>query len=132
MAGGGPIAAGGALAAAFGGGSIISGINNIIGRNAHQADIANKYSNPPAYLGTALASNYNQLYWLVITKQKVINEVTVHNNFGYPWGMVDALVFPAAGFIQTEGCSVMSTDGSVPKWALDEINGNFNSGILVH
>lgn len=122
----------GMVASAFGGSSAISGINNIISRQANQADIANKYSNPPAFLGTALASTYNQLFWVVVTKKRVENAELVHTNFGYPWGIVDSLVFPISGFIQTEGCAVSSTDGSVPKWALDEINHNFNSGILVY
>lgn len=132
MGGGGLIAGAGGLASAFGGGTIISGINNIVGREAQQADMARAYTNPPAFLGTALASNYNQQFWVVVRKTGVTNSAQVHSNFGYPYGIIDALSFPSAGYIQTEGCAVMSTDGSVPRWALDEINSNFNNGILVH
>lgn len=130
---GGAVGAGlGGMAAAIGGGSVVSGINGIVGRHSAQADIANKFSNPPAFLGTALASKYNQLFWLVAAYTNIENADAVHTNFGYPWGMVDSLVFPGAGFIQTEGCNVSSTDGTVPAWALEEINSNFNNGILVH
>lgn len=131
MSGAGPLAGAGALASAFGGGTVISGINNIINRGASILDHGAKYSNPPAFLGTALVSNFNQKYWLVITKVLPENETEVHANFGYPINMFGALTFPTSGFIQTEGCNVESTDGSVPRWALDEIDMLFNNGILV-
>jgi hypothetical protein len=122
----------GGLGTAVGAGLASSGVSNILNRNAQQKDMAHKYSNPPAFLGTALAHAFNGRFWVVTQRTGVENDVDVHTNFGYPVNLVKPLVFPSSGFIQTEGCNVMSTDGSVPRWALNEINNLFNTGILVH
>lgn len=133
IAGGVAIAAGApGIGTAIGGGSVLSGINGIINRSAGIKDSTSQYSNPPAFLGTALVSNYNQSFWIVTRKTGVENATEVHSNFGYPWNLVGALSFPSSGYIQTQGCAVMSTDGSVPRWAMTEINGMFNNGVLVH
>jgi hypothetical protein len=134
IAGGMALSAGlGPVGTAIGAGSAMQGVNNIINRGAGLLDKANATpSNPPAFLGTALASNFNQTFWVITSKTGVENDVAVHENFGYPINLIKPLVFPTSGFIQTEGCAVMSTDGSVPRWALDDINANFNNGILVH
>lgn len=122
----------GGLGAAIGAGTAAGGVNSIINRMASQRDMANQYSNPPAFLGTALASNFNQIFWIVTTKQKVDNATTVHDNFGYPFNMISSLDIPSNGYIKTEGCAVSSTDGSVPRWAIQEINNNFDNGIYFH
>lgn len=122
----------GGLGAGIGAGIASSGVQNIVSRFANQADMANQYSNPPAFLGTAMATNFNGRFWTLVTKMTPDNATLVHNNYGYAYGKIDTLTFPTSGFIQTEGCAVTSTDGSVPRWALEEINGNFNSGIHVH
>jgi hypothetical protein len=132
VGGGMAMAASGPVGAAVGATSVISGVNSMISRGAQVLDAGNRQSNPPAFLGTALASHFNQRYWIVIAKMEAENETDVHNQFGYPIDMVGKLNFPTKGFIQTEGCAVISADGSVPRWALDEINTNFNNGILVH
>src|SRR5690606_36199061 len=90
-----------------------------------------KVSNPPDFLGTALASSFNQMFWLMITKQPVDNANVVHSNFGYPMNKVAPLTFPTRGYIKTQGCAV-SSDGTVPQWAIDEINNMFNNGVYVH
>ena len=122
----------GGLGAGVGAGLASSGVSNIVSRFANQADMANQYSNPPAFLGTAMATNFNGKFWLLVTKMTPDNETLVHNHYGYAYGKIDTLTFPASDFIQTEGCAVTSTDGSVQRWALEEINGTFNSGIHVH
>ena len=122
----------GGLGAGLGAGMASSGVANIIGRVANQADIANQYSNPPAFLGTAMATNFNGQFWVLVTRKAIDNAELVHTNYGYPYNKIGVLVFPNAGYIQTEGCAVNSTDGSVPNWAISEINNNFNSGIYVH
>lgn len=122
----------GGVGAGVGAGIASSGVKNIVSRFANQADMANQYSNPPAFLGTAMATNFNGRFWTLVTKMTPDNAALVHANYGYAYGKIDTLNFPASGFIQTEGCSVTSTDGSVPRWALEEINGNFNAGIHVH
>lgn len=128
-----PAAAGfsGAAAALGGGMSISGGLNGLMNTAANVGDAGNNYANPPAYLGTALAANFNQRFWIVTKKTKVTNAVAVNSNFGFPYNMVDALTFPTAGYIQTEACNVESIDGSVPRWALEEINMIFNNGVLV-
>lgn len=94
-------------------------------------DQAHNYVNPPAFLGTAMAANFNGMFWVVITKEHADNQDLVHGVYGYPYNKIDSLVFPAGGYIETSNCNVESTDGSVPRWALDEINSTFNNGILV-
>lgn len=98
---------------------------------ANIGDAGNHFNNPPAFLGTALAANFNQKFWIVTKKTIVENADIVHSTYGYPHNLVDTLTFPAAGYIQTEAAMVESTDGSVPRWALEEINNLFNNGILV-
>lgn len=115
----------------IGGGAIASGVNSIINKVASIKDAGASYSNPPAFLGTALAGSFNNRFWIVVTKQPVDNANIVHANFGYPYNKVTNLVFPSSGYIKTEGCNVSSTDGSVPRWAIEEINQNFDNGILV-
>lgn len=122
----------GGLAKAIAGGGVLSGINNIVSRRASIADATSSYSNPPAFLGTALSTAFNNTVWILLKKNAVINEDVVHPNFGYQWGVVGDLNFPSSGFIQTSGCAVSSTDGSVPRWALNEINALFDNGIRVH
>lgn len=121
----------GGVGAAIGGGMAASGFNNIVGKVAQMKDMATQYSNPPAFLGTALAANFNGVFWVVITKESVSNADQVHSNFGYPLEMVDTLTFPSKGYIKTRGCTVRS-DGTVPQWAIQEINSRFDNGIYVH
>lgn len=123
----------GGLGAGIGAGIATSGVNNIVNRWAQDQDMRVKpQSNPPAFLGTALANHYNQQFWIIIRRNHVDNAEEVHANFGYPYNMLGSLSFPSGGgFIQTEGCNVAS-DGTVPKWALDEINTMFNQGVLVN
>lgn len=129
--GAGLIAGTGGLGAALGGaGSITGGVNGLMNTAASVGDAGNSYNNPPAFLGTALAANFNGKFWVITKRLHVTNETTVHARFGYPYNMVDVLTVPASGFIQTEGCSVES-DGTVPRWAIEEINTIFNNGILI-
>ena len=69
---------------AIGTGATLSGLNGIINRQAMIEDMANKTSNPPAFLGTALASFFNRQFWTIVTKQAVDNANQVHGNYGYP------------------------------------------------
>lgn len=134
IAGGGLMAAGlPGLGAAMGGGAAMTGISNIVKREATQADMGSNFSNPPAFLGTALASNFNQTFWVVVTKAGIDNRQLVWDNYGHVYDMVDNLTFPVSGFIQTEGCNVRSKPGwGVPRWALQSINSMFDNGVQVH
>lgn len=120
----------GGLGAVVGSSTVISGINGIVSRQASIADMAGGASNPPAYLGTALASTFNQSFWVVVTKNPVDNASIVHSKYGYPLNKVVNLVFPTSGYIKTQGCDV-SSDGTVPRWAIEEINQMFNNGVAV-
>lgn len=131
IVGGGATAIYGGPAAGLGVANAVGGINSIINRMADFRDIGNRYTNPPAFLGTALAVNFNQKYWIVTTYQDVDNAADVNAKFGYPQNKFGPLVFPAAGYIKTSDCNVYSTDGSVPRWSIEEINTLFNSGIFV-
>lgn len=131
IAGGATAYATGGLGTAVGASLASSGISNIVNRYASIQDMQSKVSNPPAYLGTALASSFNQKFWLVITKQPVDNADVVHENFGYPLNKLAPLTLPSNGYVKTQGCTVTS-DGTVPQWAIDEINNMFDTGLYVH
>ena len=122
----------GGLTAGAGVFSMYSGVNSMIDRKASIQDAGNRYSNPPAFLGSAMAGYFNNTYWIVVTKEPVDNATDVHTHYGYQYGKVTSLNVPSSGFIKTEGCNVKTTDGTVPRWAIEEINAIFNNGIQVH
>jgi hypothetical protein len=125
MAGGDPISR------QIGAGIVASGGSAIMDNMAQRADGGGLAANPPAFLGTALAANFNGTFWVIITQQHVTNEGVVRANFGYPYNTVGFLTFPDVGYIETQQCSVSTTDGSVPRWAIEEINTMFDNGVLV-
>jgi hypothetical protein len=116
---------------AWGASVVFEGGSGILDNMAKREDGGNIYSNPPAFLGTALAANFNGMFWVVVTQQHVTNADLVHAQYGYPYNMLTTLQFPSSGYIETEKCNVESIDGSVPRWALQEINTLFDNGILV-
>ena len=107
------------------------GISNMISRSMGIKDMAGYSASPASFLGTALANEFNGLFWTNVLRQPVDNRTQVNNTFGYPLGKITNLTFPTKGFIQTQNCNVSSTDGSVPIWAIDEINSMFDRGVLV-
>lgn len=115
---------------AIGGGVIASGLSSLANTYANVQDASRVQTNPPAYLGTALAPNFNQKFWVVIISTNVTNASLVNSEFGYPCNILKPLVVPTLGFIQTKMCSVKS-DGSVPLWAIKQINALFDEGIKV-
>lgn len=122
----------GGLGAAAGGGMIASGLTGLAGTYAQNKDAGAQYSNPPAFLGTALAGRFSQSFWMVVTKQSIQNEGLVHAENGYPLNMMTTLEFPwGGGYIETKGCAVHSNDGTVPRWAIQEINTMFDNGVEV-
>ena len=123
------IAIGGATGGGLG--AVVSGASSLLRTSNSLLDIGSRYSNPPAFLGTALTGSFNNRFWVVVTSEHVDNASTVHSNYGYPMQKVAPLNFPSSGYIKTESCSV-SSDGTVPRWAIEEINSLFDSGILVH
>lgn len=111
---------------------IYSGVNNMIDRQAAKMDAGSRVSNPPAFLGTALAGNFNGKVWVVIRKSPVDNASEVHTHYGFQYGKVTSLTLPSTGYIKTEGCNVTAKTGDVPRWAMAEINQIFDNGIEVH
>lgn len=114
----------------LGAGGLMSGVKGLLNRRAAMSDMENKYMTPPAYLGSALVPHYNSQIWTVVTRMVPDNVEITRARYGYPQEHFAPLVVPPSGYIQTENCSV-SSDGSVPKWAVDEINNLFNNGLLI-
>lgn len=113
----------------LGGALALSGGKNLLGSLNSLADAKNMVpSNPPAFLGSALVSDHNNYVYQVVTKKSYTNETEVRSRYGYPYNVLDTLVIPSNGFIQTSNCSV-SSDGSVPLWAINEVNQLFDNGI---
>lgn len=121
----------GGIGAGIGAGGIASGVSGIVNRYTSIQDAGNRYSNPPAFLGTALSPSFNGNFWVVVTRTRVDNASVVHSNYGYAYDMIDTLTFPSSGYIKTQGCAVTS-DGTVPKWAIEEVNQMFDNGVLVN
>lgn len=112
------------------GGAIGRGILSLGGAIGNAADIGNNQVNPPAFLGSALVASFNQKFWAIEVEWPTTNDTLVHNEFGYPLNRVAPLSMPVSGFIQTRGCAIKS-DGTVPLWAIQEINNLFDSGLKV-
>lgn len=133
IAGGAAMAVGTAGVGAMAGGALaLNGVNGMVTRQGSIADATSSYSNPPAFLGTALVNNFNQRFYMVTKKMTPSNASIVNSNFGYPYEMIWPLEIPTEGFIQTEGCNVSSKQGWTPRWALDAINTIMNNGLYVH
>lgn len=110
--------------------SVGAGFSNLLSKGASLADAENRgYSNPPAFLGTALATNFHQRFWQITIKTSVDNQTLVNSTFGYPYEKISTLTPPTSGFIKTQNCN-LSSNGNVPLWAINEINQLFNNGIL--
>lgn len=105
-------------------GGLISTAGNVMDANRAAP------SNPPAVLGAALLPHYDGQFWLVATVQHVDNKVVVNERYGYPQNTLKSLTLPVTGFVQTQNCNVRS-DGTVPLWALQEINGLLDNGIRI-
>ena len=112
------------------GGAIGRGILSLGGAIGNISDIGNKQVNPPAFLGSALVASFNQKFWAVEVEWQTTNDSVVHSEFGYPYNMIATLTLPGSGYIQTRGCNIRS-DGTVPLWAIQEINNLFDSGLKV-
>ena len=128
---------GGIAATATGAGAVAgipmlaAGAGGLVGTIGNVLDAGNKPpSNPPAMLGAALAAEFDNQFWIVEIWQHVDNDTAVHSKNGYPQNTMQTLVFPSSGFVQTRDCNVKS-DGTVPLWAIQEINRMFDNGIEV-
>lgn len=118
--------------APMGGMMMARGVAGALGTAGNVKDAARHPHNPSAFLGSALAGKFSQRFWVVVYYQRVDNEELVHNEIGYPRNIMEPLTFPSApeGFVQTQGCNLKS-DGTVPQWAITELNNLFDRGIKV-
>jgi hypothetical protein len=114
--GGGFVMAGasGGMGAAIGGGMAASGITGLLNTHANISDLGNIATNPVAFLGSALAVQFSGQFWVVTTRSRVTNADIVHTAFGYPYNMIDALTFPAAGLFLLRGAWYQVTAMSRP------------------
>lgn len=113
-----------------GGASIGQGLSSLITKSASLKDAQSmSMSNPPAFLGTALATKFHQKFWVITISTHYDNESYVRENFGYPCERVQPLVPPSKGYIKTQNCN-LSSNGCVPLWAIQDINQLFDNGIL--
>lgn len=112
-------------------GAAVKGVTGLVGDYAKRADMKDMAaSNPPSFLGTAMANHFHDKFFTIVKRADVSNESLVVANYGYPHDMVASLSFPSSGYVETKNCNV-SGDGTVPRWALREINTMFDSGVLV-
>lgn len=106
----------------------LGGLQSMASKQANLKDAANNYSNPPAFLGSALAAHYTDKFFIITKKTKVTNATMVNSNYGYPQGRIMTLSLPATGYIQTRNCAI---SGPIPQWAIDEINARFDRGLMI-
>lgn len=87
-------------------------------------------SNPPSFLGTAMANHFNSVFFLIVKTANVTNQSLVNERYGYPIETIQNVSVPATGYLELQNCNVSGT-GTVPRWALEEINTIFNNGLLI-
>ena len=116
---------GGAL---IGGGMALAGTQSLLSKGASIKDATSTYSNPPAFLGSALAEQYPKQVFCIYTSSPCDNESYVVERFGYPVEKIMPLVMPASGYIETQNCCV---SGRAPRYALEEISKQFDRGLRV-
>ena len=116
--------------ALIGGGMAVRGATGLLSTQSAIKDAGRNYTNPPAFMGSALAANFSNKFYQIEKYSKVTNEEMIHDEFGYPRNLVEPLTIPSNGFIQTQNCGVKS-DGTIPQWAITEINGIFDNGLKV-
>ena len=117
--------------AALGASLIGQGAAGLLKTGVQQADARNMVpTNPPAFLGSALLASTNNNCFVQVIRKKEDNASIVHARFGYPHQRIESLVLPSSGYVQTKNCGI-KTDGTVPIWAVDEINKMFDQGVEV-
>jgi hypothetical protein len=118
----------GGISGYMGAGMIAKGAMGILGTMGSLADTINQQVNPPSYLGSALAANFGQSFFIVTTRGRADNATVVRARYGYPVNQVKTLTIPSSGYIQTQDCNV---GGNIPSWAREEINQLLNNGLRV-
>jgi len=114
------------------GGAVLKGASGLVSGYSSMEDKKNmSSSNPPSFLGTAMANHYSNMFFLITKYAKITNKTIVNERYGYPVETIQNVSMPTSGYTELQNCSVDSTDGTVPKWAITEINSLFNDGLLI-
>ena len=112
----------------MGGTMVAKGAMGIASTLGSLGDNVNQQVNPPSYLGSAMAANYGQSLFLVVTQGRSDNASIVNTRYGYPVNQFKTLTIPSSGYIQ---CSDANVGGPIPLWAREEINTLLNDGLRV-
>lgn len=114
------------------GGVALSGVKGLVGDMSTLQDKQNMaQSNPPSFLGTAMANHFSSKFFVIVKRPYIENMTMVNERYGYPLEMVGTLSVPSSGYVETQNCKV-SSNGTVPRWAIEEINHVFDSGLFIH
>lgn len=113
------------------GGAVIKGASGLVSSYSSLQDKQNMSpSNPPSFLGTAMANHFNNLFFLLSKYAKVDNDGFVNARYGYPTETIQHVNVPTSGYLELQNANV-SGNGTVPRWAIEEINTIFNNGLLI-
>lgn len=112
-------------------GVAVKGVTGLVSSYSSLQDKQNMSpSNPPSFLGTAMANHYNNVFFVIIKTANVTNQTLVNDRYGYPIETIQNVSVPETGYLELQNCNA-SGNGTVPRWALDEINTIFNNGLLI-
>lgn len=112
-------------------GAAVKGVTGLVSDYSSLQDKQNMSpSNPPSFLGTAMANHFGNFLFLITKTPKITNRSIVNERYGYPLETVGQVTVPSSGYIETQNCNV-SGDGTVPRWAIEEINTIFNNGLYI-
>lgn len=112
-------------------GVAMKGVTGLVSSYSSMQDKQNMSpSNPPSFLGTAMANHYNNVFFVIVKTANVTNQALVNARYGYPIEIIQDVSVPTNGYLELQNCNV-SGNGTVPRWALEEINTIFNNGLLI-
>lgn len=113
------------------GAAAVKGVTGLVSSYSGLQDKQNMSpSNPPSFLGTAMANHYSSVFFLIIKTARVTNQDIVNARYGYPVEIIQDVTVPTSGYLELQNSNV-SGNGTVPRWALEEINTIFNNGLLI-
>lgn len=113
------------------GAAALKGVTGLVSSYSGLQDKQNMSpSNPPSFLGTAMANHYSSVFFLITKTAHVTNQDIVNTRYGYPVEIIQDVTVPTSGYLELQNSNV-SGNGTVPRWALEEINTIFNNGLLI-
>lgn len=108
-----------------------SGIGNTVARKTMELDLENRISeSPTSFAGCATVYTYYNQFWIIKRSKAATNASVVHTRYGYPQRKFMPVSLPTSAnpYLQLEAANI-KTDGTVPLWAVNEIEGILNNGI---